>query len=112
MITKDLLKAFYKQYEIEPIDLPKMEYWGFYEVIGEKCYPKLTPEIFIKILNVLWKEQIDMNVDNDCDLEQLINYRGQTYQNRVIQWLVDAGIYLDTDVYNHIDYEIKQLLKG
>ena len=83
MIDKNLLRNFYKQYEIDNIELPKMSYWGFYEVIDEKCYPKITPEIFIKILNVLWKEQIDMNMDNDCDLEQFIEYRGQTYQNRV-----------------------------
>lgn len=111
MIDKNLLRHFYKQYEIDNIELPKTTYWGFYEIIDEKCYPKITPEIFIKILNILWKEQIDMNVDNEPDLETLISYREQTYQDRVIQWLIDAGIYLDTDTYNHIEYEIKQLLK-
>lgn len=111
MINTLILKEFYETFGIKPIELPKCMYFGFYEIIDEKCYPKLTMEIFIKILNILWKEQIDMNVDNESDLESLISYRRQTYQDRVIQWLVESSIYLDTDKYNSIEYEIRQLFK-
>lgn len=110
MIDKTLLKEFYTQFEIPNITKPK--YYGFYEIIDGKCYPKITPEIFIKILNVLWKEQIDMNVDNNPDLEDLIHYRNMTYQDRVIQWLIDSFIHLDTNLYNSVDYEVKQIFKG
>ena len=111
MIEKTLLKEFYNVYEIPNIERPK--YFGFFEILDGKCYPKITPEIFIKILNVLWKEQIDMNVDNEPDLETLIHYRNMTYQDRVIQEMTESfPIRLENDIFEHIRYEVQQIFKG
>lgn len=80
-INKNILKSFYQYYDIKPIDRPK--YFEFYEIIDSKTYPKLTQEKFLQILEVLWKEQIDLNFDDECDFEQLIEYRNQSFQERV-----------------------------
>ena len=109
-INKNLLKIFYETYDIQPLTIPK-SYFQFYEVIDSKMYPALSQEKFLQILEVLWKEQIDMNFDNECDLEQLIEYRQQSFHERVIEWLTTSGIYLDTDKQNHIEYYIKQIFK-
>jgi len=109
MINKNLLKIFYETYDIPPIDRPK--YFNFYDIINDRCYPKFTQERFLKILEVLWKEQIDMNFDNDCDLEQLIEYRNQSFEERVVEWLKKSGIYLDIDKQNHLEYYIKEIFK-
>ena len=110
LIDKELLKQFYETYEVKPIEMPK--YFGFYEIIDNKAYPAFTPERFIKLLNMLWKEQVDMNFDYDCDLETLIMYRGQTYPERIITDLIEnAPIHYEDEMYNSIRYYVKDIFK-
>ena len=111
MINKQLLKEFYKTYEVPPIERP--QYFGFYEIIDDKAFVQFTPEKFVKLLNMLWKLQIDMNFDHDCDLETLIEYRNQTYIERVITDLVEkAPIYYEDDIFNNIKFYVKDIFKA
>lgn len=110
LIDKELLKRFYEIYQVKAIEMPK--YFGFYEIIDNKAYPAFTSERFIKLLNMLWKEQVDMNFDHDCDLETLIMYRGETYPERVIMDLVEnAPIHYEDQMYNNIRYYVKDIFK-
>ncbi len=105
MIGKYYLKNFYKKFNIDPIK--EVKYFGFYEYIGDECYPKVTPEKFLKILNLLWMERIDMNVNKK-------NFsREETYQNRVFDWLSkQSSASLEPEKFATISYEIKELFKG
>lgn len=105
MIGKYYLKIFYKKFNISPIKDPK--YFGFYELIGDDHYPKVTPEKFIKILNLLWMVGIGMNA-NKKNLSRI-----ETYPERVFGWLAkQSSASLDPEKFATIAYEIKELFKG
>ena len=112
LVNKELLKKFYEVCEIKPIERPK--YFGFYEIIDDKAYPLFTEERFVKLLCMLWKEQIDMNFDGEAiDLEALTLLRETIYPEVLLTvWTETWPIRMESDVFNTICYEARQIFKG
>lgn len=110
-INKTLLKKFYDVIEVKCIERPK--YYGFYEILDGRAYPWFTPERFVKLLNVLWREQIDMNFDGEyMDLESLIHLRGMIYPEVLLtSWVDKWAISMEPDVFNTICYEARKIFK-
>lgn len=110
-INKSLLKKFYEVIEVEPIERPK--YFGFYEIIEGKVYPQFTSEKFVKLLNILWKERVDMNFDGEhADFESLIHLRGTLYPEVLLtSWTEKWTFLMEPYVFNTICYEARRIFK-
>lgn len=110
-INKELLKKFYDITEVKYVERPK--YYGFYEIIDGHAYPCFTSERFVKLLNMLWKEQMDMNFDGEAiDLESLTLLREIVYPEVLLTvWTETWSIRMESDVFNTICYEARKIFK-